>query len=161
MARGLSDNQKKILKIVYETYGGDIRQVYLAIKAELYPELWIKKEYIKLAPLPWKEELLTNLYTGIKIYPKSPYTFKQGIGYGKIINDKFQKDYKGYYQYKNKMNQARVTISKAVKGLVKRGLIEKKEDIRKEYYMEHFVSEKKKTSLYITQEGKDIVTSLT
>lgn len=121
MARGISDLQLKILGIVnaMPDGGGYLTEVNKKIKAEIFPEVW-KKE---------------------------TYTFRKGgrdKGYGKIIKGEWIADNAGFCRRQNQLLKVRVTISKSIKGLERRGYLSKRAHGRA--YKFSFIS--------ITEEGR-------
>lgn len=113
MARGLSDKQKTILKVIYDFEqahpwvigrGTDIHQLYTAIKDKLYTP---SRYHYRYVVIHW--------------------------------------DYKDpeYWKYKRGLSVMRATISRAIKGLIKRGLLVKIES----------------RFIYLSQKGKEFVRS--
>jgi len=109
MARGLSDLQKSILVIVNDQPGGGgyLTDINKQIKSSLFPDTWGK-------------------YTRSHgIYLKEHYTWRQGEGYGRVVNGKWTADFEGFISYQKRLLKIRVTISNSISALVRRGLLTK------------------------------------
>jgi len=80
MARGLSDLQKSILVIVNDQPGGGgyLTDINKQIKSSLFPDTWGK--YIR----------------SHGIYLKEHYSWRQGEGYGRVVNGTWKADLEGF-----------------------------------------------------------------
>jgi len=109
MARGLSDLQKNILVIVNDQPGGGgyLTDINKQIKSTLFPDTWGR--YIRTHG----------------IYLREHYTWRQGEGYGRVVNGKWTADFEGFISYQKRLLKIRVTISNSISALVRRGLLTK------------------------------------
>lgn len=123
MARGISDLQLKLLSIINEMPNGCgyLIEVNKEIKAKLYPEIWHKEKY----------------------------TWRRGHGYGKEVNGMWVPDNAGFYSRQNQLLKVRVTISKSIRGLTRRGYLSK--GVHGRSYKFSFIS--------ITEEGRSRLTN--